>query len=263
MASPDSASPTLAGRGSMARGWRRAPAAAFVVLLAAAATACTKPEPAKPPVKTPASAKMVTGKGLPICTDALTQGVKLVMRIYVLTSFDKVFSPTAGNKPVYYRVVTTAETDAEHAQYDFAPGTSNNSTSSDATIISNLYHSDVVTTGVTGQGLAEYRIIIENGPASPVLGQNMKFYTDSTTAQTAVRGIAVNPDDPDDFVCSNNVIEQPNSAGTNTHSVADFFVKLRPATGSYKYDSFNVVIVPKTGNADTPLMIDPKIRNNG
>ena len=266
MASPDSASPTLAGRGSIARGWRRAPAAAFVVLLAATASACSKPEPAPPTIKTPGVAAMVTGMGLPLCDSTLTQGVKLVMRIYVLTSFDKLLRANPATKPLYYHATPTApETTAEQVQYDFAPNGTTNATSTDATVLANLYHSDLLSTGLNGPALVEYRVILENGaaPPPPTLGQNMQFYSEPGSKAIAIRGIAVNPADPYDFVCSNNVIDENNVSNTTTHAIADFFVKLRPAASSTKYDAFNVVIVPKTGNTDTPIMIDPKIRNNG
>ena len=201
--------------------------------------------------------------GLPHCTPTLTQGVRQVVRIYVLTSFDKVFGVNPATKPVYYHTITMPETDAEHAQYDFGPGATLPATSNDATVNANLYHSDLTYTGLTAPALVEYRVILENGVGSAGLGPNMQFYTEPGNKPVAIRGIAVNPADPYDFVCSNDVLDEQNTAKTTTHAIADFYVNLRAATTSYKFNGFNIVIVPKTGNVDTPIMIDPKIRNNG
>ena len=257
MACPVSVSPIRKGQTS-----RRILTAA-VVLLAAAASACTKPQPTKP--EPPEAGKLhpwtVMGEGLPLCTPAMTMGATQVIRIYVFQSLDKIFDPTAVPKPVFYGPLPESPTDL--VKYDFAPAGLTRLSSNDPSIQANVYNSDLTTTGLTAPALVEYRIILENGLGSSMTAGNMQYYTDSTNAPVAIRGVAVNKANLPDFVCSNNVIDEANLSNTTTHAIVDFYANLKAPTGSYVNDGFNVVIVPKAGNTGTPVMIDPKIRNNG
>ncbi len=267
MACPVSVSLIRNDHRTPARNFRRI-VTASVVLLAAAASACTKPQPPKSELakSEPANASRlhpwtVMGEGLPLCTPDMTSRAVQVIRIYVFQSLDKIFDPTPVPKPIFYGPLP--ESPADRVKYDFAPAGLTRLNSNDPSVQSNVYNSDLTVTGLNPPALVEYRIILENGLGSSMTAGNMQYYTDSANAPVAIRGVAVNKANLPDFVCSNNVIDEANLNNTTTHAIVDFYAKLNQSTGTYVNDGFNVVIVPKAGNTGTPVMIDPKIRNNG
>ncbi len=232
-----------------------------VFLLAAAASACTKPGPGKPVTNLARHPWTVMGEGLPLCTPAMTSGAAQVIRIFVFQSLDKIFDPAAVQKPIFYG--SLPETPDFRVAHDFAPGALARLKSTDSAIESNVYHSDITDTGTNlmAPALVEFRVILENGLGSSTTAGNMKYYSDPQTAGSAIRGVTVNKSDLPDFLCSNEVIDESNAAGTTTHAIVDFYAHLNPRTVSWKYDGFNVILVPKSANTTTPVMIDPKIRN--
>jgi hypothetical protein len=166
-----------------------------------------------------------------------------VVRIRIPGSIHKIFYQKLRTQVRYTTYVSTQDEDA--AGYDDPNGKDESS----ASVSDNPYHSDLSNKGLQGKTV-KYIVILTSPKAK------MKFLKTDPETGSVINGIVAAPP-PANAVSKIVCVEDL----SHNDRVATFY--FQNGSSGYVASGFNIVLVPSAYGKDTPIIIDPKIMNNG
>jgi hypothetical protein len=196
---------------------------------------------------------------LPFCntlpaSDNPDSNYSAAVHIHVPASLDDVFGTndvTNDTRHVKYDFKDTSTTPANDAQDDSA--NDSNETSTNTTVLSNPYHSDLTTPAAIAAGNV-FKYVVRLDPNSSMVLEKLDPKNGHELDGVLVDDNLISPSSGP-FVCMDGFV--PGSGG----KVVRFYVKNK--SGAVQWDGFNIVVVPAKRSVNTVVVIDPQILNNG
>jgi hypothetical protein len=192
---------------------------------------------------------------LPKCNNWVTP--KKTVRIYLNDSIDKILDGRNPNNVTCDSYIGGTSTD-DDLYNGAAGGTRCDTPQTDQAVLKNSYHVDLNTiSGLTLGDNVEVRYIMSdiNG------GQFWRFMPGPSGYHTI--GVFAGDAGAQTDVCFN--FSQNNlkySTSARTKAVTSVFVHYYKSNGAH-VESLNIGLVPRGGPTETPVFIDPKIKNSG